>query len=255
METILEEIIYIDKMNNNAESIEGFVGKVVHEVLEWIYLKKLDYYIWDHIERKYLEIWNDRWHNKIYLAEIKKKYSKDYFKRLGLECTRNYYKNNGGPKIKHDNIIGTEVPIEITISKYKFKGIIDRIDKDEEYISIHDYKTGKPKNKKEMLYDLQLIIYLLAIRKRFKKKNNIILNWHFLKEQSLIKQHIKIKHTDKNVEKLKDNIIKGAKSIELAIKKNDFPPNPNFLCHWCYYWENCKEKKIYNEKNPAINIE
>ena len=31
------KLIYIDKISIKKESIEAFIGKVVHEVLEWIY--------------------------------------------------------------------------------------------------------------------------------------------------------------------------------------------------------------------------
>ena len=250
------KIIYIDKIKNNYESIEGFLGKVVHETLEWIYKEKLDYYIWDNIEDKYIEIWNNRWHNKIFLATMKMQYSKEYFKRLGLEYLRNYYKNNGGPHIKHNSVSGIEVPVEVKIGPYNFKGIVDRIDIEDNCINIHDYKTGKPKTEKQLLTDFQLVIYLLALKENMNDiSNRIILNWHFLKEKSKEKQHIIIKHSEDEISNLKQSIIKQVQKIEKAIAKNDFSPKPSFLCHWCYYWKECEEKKIYNEINPSINLD
>ena len=249
------KIIYIDKIKNNHESIEGFLGKVVHEVLEWIYKEKLDYYIWDNIEDKYLEIWNNRWHDCIFLAIIKRQYSKEYFKRLGLEYIRNYYNNNGGPNIKHDEVFGIEMPIEIVIGAYNFKGIIDRIDIKNDCINIHDYKTGRPKTEKQLLTDLQLIIYLLALKdKKNEKSSEIILNWHFLKEKSKDKQHIIIKHSEDEINSLKQSIIKQVQKIEKSIAENNFSPKSSFLCNWCYYWKECEEKKIYHEINPGINL-
>ena len=70
------KLIYIDKIHKPHDSIEAFMGKVVHEVLEWIYYDKPEYCIWDHIEKKYGEIWNEKWHNDIFIAEIKKQYEK-----------------------------------------------------------------------------------------------------------------------------------------------------------------------------------
>ena len=250
------KIIYIDKIKNKHESIESFLGKVVHETLEWIYEEKLDYYIWDNIENKYYEIWNNRWHDKIFLAIVKSQYSKEYFKRLGLEYVRNYYNNNGGPNIDFNSVFGIEVPVEVKIGGYNFKGIVDRIDIDNDCINIHDYKTGKPKTKQQLLDDLQLIIYLLALKEKRKYVDNqIILNWHFLKEKSKLKQHIIIKHKEDDIKNLKESIIRQALKIEDAIKNKKFAPKSSFLCNWCYYWDQCDEKKIYNEINPAINLE
>ena len=237
------KIIYIDKISNNKESIEAFIGKVVHEVLEWIYKKQLDYYIWDNVENKYDEIWNKNWHQNIFIAEIKTKYTKNYFKRLGLECLRNYYKNNGGPKIDFSNFIGSEVKIKIEIDKYLFRGIIDRIDENNKIIEIHDYKTGKPKQKKELYNDMQLALYFLGLNKVNKNKKSIILNWHFLKESNKDKQHIQIKPDINNINNIKEKIIKYTSDIEKSIIKNKFPAKPNFLCHWCYFWDICDAKK------------
>ena len=45
------KLIYIDKIKKPHDSIEAFLGKVVHEVLEWIYKEKMSYLIWDSIEK------------------------------------------------------------------------------------------------------------------------------------------------------------------------------------------------------------
>ena len=88
----------------------------------------------------------------------KKKLDTNHFKKMGLECLRNFYKNNQGPYIDFNNVCGVELEIEFMIDDYQFKTIIDRLDKFENRYEIHDYKTGKPKT----LDDLKMIttIYL-----------------------------------------------------------------------------------------------
>ena len=66
------KLIYIDKINKPYDSIEAFMGKVVHEVLEWLYNDKI-HCNFDKISKKYDEIWDDRWHDNIFIAEIKSK--------------------------------------------------------------------------------------------------------------------------------------------------------------------------------------
>ena len=85
------KLLYIDNIKKKDESIEGYLGKIVHEVLEWIYNNKFEYCVWDKIENKYEELWDKNWHCDIYISIIKRQYNKNHFKKLGLECLRNYY--------------------------------------------------------------------------------------------------------------------------------------------------------------------
>jgi len=246
------QLIYIDKVKSNSESIESYMGKVVHEVLEWLYNQRKDYYIWDLLEDKYKNIWNKKWHSEIYIAPIRKQYNKDYFMKLGLECLRNYYKNNSGPNISTQYLIGNELIINAKIGKYNFKGIIDRLDENEKYVEIHDYKTGKVNTKHMMKKNMQLIIYLLGIKDKYPNKK-IALNWHFLKEKKKEGQHIRIVFEQESILAIKEKILSHVDDINLAIENNNFPPNESFLCNWCYLWSICKAKKIYNKINPSIN--
>ena len=67
------KINYIDKIRKNHESIEAFMGKRVHEVLEWFYYKNKahpsNFYPFDILLKKYNDFWNSNWHDNIYLAK------------------------------------------------------------------------------------------------------------------------------------------------------------------------------------------
>ena len=51
------KLIYIDKIKKPHDSIEAFLGKVVHEVLEWIYKEKNELFNLGFNRKKYTEIW------------------------------------------------------------------------------------------------------------------------------------------------------------------------------------------------------
>ena len=58
----LYKIIYIDGVRKEDESIEAFMGKCVHSVLEWLYQKEnvlKPYITFDSICQKYDDIWID----------------------------------------------------------------------------------------------------------------------------------------------------------------------------------------------------
>jgi hypothetical protein len=103
-----------------------------------------------------------------------------------------------------------------------------------------------------MKKDMQLVIYSLAVKSIYPNKK-IALNWHFLKKKNREKQHIRIILDQKNLIRIKAEILNHANSIALAKEKNNFIPNEGFLCNWCYLWKNCKAKKVYNEANPSVN--
>ena len=70
------KFLYVDKNYKKDEGVEAFLGKLIHETLEWIYKKKIEenktYYSLDSIVNFYKEAWNDNWHYNI----LKYKYIK-----------------------------------------------------------------------------------------------------------------------------------------------------------------------------------
>ena len=60
------KLLYVNKIKLKSEGIEAFIGKIVHEVLEWIYKNKVSYLLWDNIQEKYFKICNKKWHNYIF---------------------------------------------------------------------------------------------------------------------------------------------------------------------------------------------
>ena len=59
------KLIYIDNIRKKHESIEGFMGKRVHEVMEWLYNfenREKPYITFDRLCQKYDEQWIANWH-------------------------------------------------------------------------------------------------------------------------------------------------------------------------------------------------
>ena len=62
------KINYLDKTYKPHESIEAFMGKRVHEVLEWLYNEREyigTFCTIDHLLDKYNQLWNEKWHQNI----------------------------------------------------------------------------------------------------------------------------------------------------------------------------------------------
>tara|TARA_R110002096_G_scaffold136556_8_gene289304 strand:+ start:1057 stop:1824 length:768 start_codon:yes stop_codon:yes gene_type:complete len=236
------KIIYIDNKKNAKEGIEAFMGKRVHDTLEWIY-KYSERVLFKDIEEFYDDNWAKNWHKEIYAV---KDISSDEYYKTGKHCLANYYYKYG-PEF-NQNSYATEMMINFNLDEFSFRGIIDRLDCDSDgnWI-IHDYKAGKrilsvPASKK----DGQLALYQMAIMQEPSIKNikSIELRWHFLQqgiERSVI-------HTEESLNKIKENL-KGM--VHNIIDSNEFEPKETMLCNWCHYWEDCSAKETTNPARQA----
>ncbi|GIT12460.1 MAG: hypothetical protein CM1200mP33_6460 [Chloroflexota bacterium] len=157
---------YIEKIDKLHEGIESFVGKRVHETLEFLYNEKLSGRLtfYDGVIEKYHQNWEKHWHDKIVIVRKElnnhnyswvgslagpwkiareKKIVKEFF-RLGERCIAGYYRKFSP---FDQSVIGTEVEFNFSLDEsndYIMKGIADRIDSDGDgNFEIHDYKTGK----------------------------------------------------------------------------------------------------------------
>ena len=244
------KLIYVDGIRKENESIEAFMGKIVHEVLEWLYCSEnlmIPYITFDKICQVYDEKWIKRWHENIFIAD--KYNSTDYYYSVGKRCLSNYY-SLYGPTF-NQKVEATELKLIFMIDKYEFRGIIDRVDQVEpgKWI-VHDYKTGKhPKTHKQAINDIQLALYQIAMEQNFSKVNDILLKFHFLR----MVNEVTIHHEREQLEKIKRKVVKIIEKIVVAlIDKNNFIPKETLLCNWCYYWEEC-EAKLYS--NPVKRAE
>ena len=234
------KIIYLDGIRKKHESIEAFMGKRVHGVLEWLYNRenmKKTYMIFDHLCQAYDDQWAAEWHQHIYIADARK--NSDYYYSVGKRCLSNYY-SRYGPTFDQ-RVENTEVGLKFSLGNYTFRGIIDRLDHPEpgKWI-VHDYKTSKhPKSERQAMNDIQLALYQIAVEQNYGQVNDISLTWHFLRTGS----EVTVLHTSEQLEKLRNKLIRMVeKIIQFMDNENNFLPKETLLCNWCYLWEECTAK-------------
>jgi putative RecB family exonuclease len=242
------KIRYIDNIRKPDESIEAFMGKRVHEALEYLYNEVLDGRIpfFDHVVDKYNLNWQDKWHNRIGIVRTEN--SVNYYRNLGEDCIARYYRKYT-PFV--ESIVGNEIELNFTIDddeKYQIKGIIDRLDHDGEgNWSIHDYKSGKRAlTQNQADKDNQLALYQMGLICKDKEIKSVKLVWHFL-QQGIEVESIR---TKKQLLDLSASIKKQIDNIRSKISNGgEFPAKKSILCNWCYYWEECPAQ---NGTNPFI---
>ena len=240
---------YIDKIIPPLEkSIEIHLGKVSHEVLEWLYLEvkggnipKLDEAL-GYYRRKWEEMWDPK------IVIVRKDLTREDYYNKGIKFIIDYY-------MKHtpfgDNTLSVEEKIMINLDEagqYKIQGFIDRLVynlKTNEY-EIHDYKTANNLPLPEKVdNDRQLALYSIAIKEKYGQDKEVVLIWHYL----AFNRKIQSRRTNKQLKKLKEDTFKLIKKIEST---TEFNPNKSTLCNWCEYKSACP---IWNENPPTTKEE
>ena len=229
---------YIDKIVPEVgQSLEGFLGNIVHETLEWLYsiVKTGIVPSVDETIMHYSKIWEENYKEEDVIIQ-KGFTAQDYFNK-GVRFILDYY-------LKYhpfdENTIDLEKRIEIKLDdkgEYLLQGFIDRLvyNKDMKEFEIHDYKTSSSLPTKEKIdNDRQLALYSIAIKELFGKDKQVCLVWHYLN----FNKKICLRKTEEQLEQLKKEVLELIKKIESS---KEFPPIKSPLCKWCEYFSICPE--------------
>ena len=224
---------YIDKIKSDIETIEIFLGKLVHETLEKLY-KDLQF---EKVNAKeellaYFDAnWNSSWHDKVVI--VKEEYTAENYKAMGKRFISEFYENY--KPFDSWKTIGLETQELMPLSNgNQYHVRIDRLAYDNEgNYYICDYKTNSQiKVQEELDDDRQLAMYSIWIKQKYPDAKRIKLVWYFL---AYGKEMIS-ERSDEQLEKLKLETEEIIKEIESC---NEFPTNISPLCDYCQYKQIC----------------
>jgi putative RecB family exonuclease len=229
---------YIEKLKPEIEStIEGFLGGIVHESLEWLYNQVINKNIpsLEQVVEFYAIAWNKKYNSEIKIVNTELT-PESYFDK-GIKFLIDYYVKN---QPFSDNTIAIEHQITLDLNgdgKYQLQGFIDRLvhDNKTNIFEIHDYKTGQLKSQEDLDNDRQLALYSLGVRKSFPEAKDVHLVWHYLD----FNEKRFSKRTIEQLEQLKQDIIQLIDKIE---SETNFEACPSVLCRWCEFRKYCEFK-------------
>jgi putative RecB family exonuclease len=232
---------YLDNIRKSDEGIEAFMGKRVHETLEFLYTKKLAYNILivDTILDRYHARWEEKWHERI--AIVRQNMNDLSYRYLGEDCLARYYRTYTPFDQK---VVSTEKSIDFFIDEnedYPFRGIIDRLDADDKgNWEIHDYKSGaNVLSQSRVDTDSQLALYEIGLRYHYKNVKTVTLYWHFLQSGIVRKSNRSLRQLSLLVKRIRSIVDEIRNRINHDLS---FVPNESVLCNWCYFWEECPAK-------------
>lgn len=253
---------YIDKLRLKVETIEAFMGIIVHEALKEFYdfvknkiIKPKKWLLY-----KYDELWKKDYNESIKI--MKKEFSAEDYYEKGKKCLMDYYEEY--KPFDQTKIVKTEEYVFCKLKQdsqeYRFAGIIDRLDwNDKEKIfEIHDYKTSATlMTQEEADQDFQLSLYQLALLSRWPEAEKTKLIWHFL----LFNKQIESSRAKEQLMEIQSIAVNKIKAIEAC---EEFPPHKSVLCDWCDFqqicplWKHPKEMEKLDEneykKDPGVKL-
>jgi putative RecB family exonuclease len=238
---------YIDKIKTDIESIEAFMGKLVHQTLEKLY-KDLQFQKINS-KKELLEyfdkIWDEEWHDKVFI--VKEDYNAENYRQMGRKFISDYYEHYKPFDEWKTIAIETQdfFPLD-NGNQYHIR--IDRLacDKDGHYY-ICDYKTNNQlKAQEELDEDRQLAMYSLWVKQKYPDAKSVKLVWYFLAfDKEMVSER-----NDEQLERLKADTEELIKEIEEC---EEFPTNVTSLCDYCPYKPQCpawKHEFELKQKTP-----
>ena len=150
----------------------------------------------------------------------------------GLKSIKIFFDNW---KKEQPNVKFLEYPFSLKITpEIWLKGSIDRVDETPEGLRLIDYKTGTGKTELKSEDKEQLLIYQLASETLLRQPVKELV-FNYLEEG----REIGFLGKEKEIEKIKEKIIKTVEEIQLG----EFPPKPSELCKFCDFNYICEYRK------------
>lgn len=239
------EFRYVQKIESESESIEAFVGKRVHEVLERLYefagrgqLPGVE-----KVVDRYHKLWEEA-----YDAErvriVREGATLGFYRSLGERCVRGYYLRHY--PFDDGETLGLEKRVVFPLDdggEYRMQGIIDRISRARDgAIEVHDYKTGaRVPTQRALDEDRQLALYQIGLARELGEDRPFRLVWHYVaKDVTRVSTR-----TPEALDALRRTTIARIDEIRSAAA---YPPRKSALCSWCEYRAICP---AFEAERPA----
>lgn len=233
---------YVEKFPiGDRQSVEGYMGGVVHETLRRLYELAMAGKVWE--EEKLLTYYDEVWvkdrPSELYIRD--EELSEEDFRKKGRSMLSDYYRMNH--PFDQEKTVALERNITVNLDaegKYRAQGFIDRLAVGaDDTMQIHDYKTSRSIVRQQNLdEDRQLAMYQLGVQQMWPDRKGFELVWHYL----AVPERRTSRRTDVDIEALIKSTITLIREIQQARTDDNFPTRESRLCNWCEYMSFCEAK-------------
>lgn len=247
---------YIEGLESKDETIEAFVGKQVHGVLEWLHTEVQAKRVpaLDAVLARFRADW-DRGHaeakaNGIVIRIVREGDTADSYRALGERCLSGYHARYA--PFDAVEVVGVEMRLDAPLDEagtHWMTGIADRVSRVRDGVyEIRDYKTGRwVPSQAELDQDRQLALYQYALHRLFPDAREVHLVWNYLRHD----RELRSRRTPQALEKLRADtlalvlrVLERHAAVEhrrddVAAVDAAFPTVTSRLCDWCEWKPIC----------------
>ncbi len=237
---------YVDKPDiERVDSVEAFLGKRVHDVLEEVYKRRMTGKVMskDDVLTLHEQWWDSKWHEGVQIVD--KTFTVENYREVGRRCLGDYYDRYY--PFDQDHTLRLEGNVQVSLGdegQYQLRGFIDRLaQRDDGVYEIHDYKTSKSVPTQEQAdADRQLALYQIGVEAMWDDVAQVELVWHYLQ----FDKDIRSRRTPEQLAEVERQCIAVIQDIESRGKdEGNFPPCESGLCDWCDYKMLCPATKHF----------
>jgi putative RecB family exonuclease len=230
------EYRYVLKIRRDSESIEGFVGKRVHEVLERLYIAAGRGRVptLPQVLHRYGALFDEHYDPER-VRIVRSENPLDSYRENGERSLTNYYRRHY--PFDADETLGLEEHLVFDLDdggRYRIQGFVDRISRARDgAIEIHDYKTGRwVPNQQKIDEDRQLALYQMGVTEKYGADAPVRLVWHYVLRNQ-------VRRSARTPQQLDSLRAKTAALIDRIGAETRFEPKTSALCSWCEYNDVC----------------
>jgi putative RecB family exonuclease len=232
---------YVERTPAPCESIETYLGKRVHEVLERLYRFVGDGRVPSlaAVLRRFRGDFDTRFDaGRIRIARSEEDAAS--YRAAGERCLSRFYRRHY--PFDADETLGIEEHVSFSLDArggYRVQGIIDRLVRARDgALEIHDYKTARRTPAQRVLdEDRQLALYELGVRERHPEAREVRLVWHYLHAGD-------VRSSTRTPEQLETLRRETMELIDRIGTEVEFEPRPSALCAWCEYSDLCPASAV-----------
>ncbi len=228
---------YVLRIPAETESIEAYLGKRVHEVLERLHrfvgrglVPSLD-----KVVARFRQLWRDGFQPER-IRIVREECDEAHYLEMGERCLRQFYRRHYPFDADETLALEERVTVDIDPARgYRVQGFIDRLARARDgALEIHDYKTSRRMpSQRQLDADRQLALYQLGVSGGH-PDSPVRLVWHFL-------AHGQTRVSTRTPEQLDELRRATAALIDRIEAEDRFEARPGPLCAWCEYRDACPE--------------
>lgn len=233
-----------------SESVEAYLGKRVHDVLERLYRATAGGRVpsLPRVQARFRQLFDDGY-DPARVRIVRLEHPLGFYRELGEHCLANYYADHY--PFDRDETLGVEERVlfdlgDTAAGPVRVQGFIDRIARARDgAVEIHDYKTGaRVASQNAVDQDRQLALYQLGLERRFGPTRAFRLVWHFVRS-GVTRSSTR---TAEQLEALREDTLARVRRIQ---SESDFPAKPSQLCRWCEYRDGCSANPLRDAEAPS----